>query len=275
MKTPRGQNSLGQVLRAQVSRGQVLRAQVSRGRAPCGQVSLEYLMLTAAMLLILLVLVIVFMGQYAQQGIVVQQRTAAHSLSVLAGAAQEVWAAGAGAEQKMTVDIPDAADLATSRIAGRTLSLNISGIGDVSRSLPMNVSGQWPLKTGRFYASVYNNGTHVLIRPAGGLVVNITGIYMRIPNGGPANSTRLLISNRANVTYTLAQTLSCPSGTVSCAYDGTNGDLASGAAQTAIVTISSITPGLRAGYLTISAVPAAGSDLPGENITIPISIRVE
>ena len=232
-------------------------------------------MLTAAMLLILLVLILVFMGQYAQQGIIVQQRTAAHSLSVLAGAAQEVWVAGAWAEAKLTVDIPEATNLTTSRIVGRTISLNLNGLGDVSRTLPMNASGQWPLKTGRFYASVYNNGTHVLIRPAGGLVTNITGIYMRIPSGGAANSTRLLISNRAAVNYTITQGLSCPSGTVSCTYDGTNGLLVSGATQTAIVTISSSTAGLRSGYLNIQGVPTAGSGLPGENITIPVTIRVE
>lgn len=240
-----------------------------------GQVSLEYLMLTAAMLLILLVLILVFMGQYAQAGIVVQQRSAAHSLSVLAATAQEVWVAGVGAEAKVTVDIPESTDLATSRIRGRVLSLNLSGLGDVSRSLPMNVSGAWPDKTGSFYASVYNNGTHVLIRPAGGLMVNVTGIYMRVANGGAANSTSLLISNRANVSYTLTQVLTCPTQTSSCAYNGTNGDLAPEAGQTAAVTISSANSGLRAGYLTILAVPAGGSNLPGENITIPITIRVE
>ena len=256
------------------------RGQVSPGRVPCGQisrgqVSLEYLMLTAAMLLILLVLILVFMGVYAQQGIVVQQRTAAHSLSVLAASAQEVWVAGAGAEQKVTVDIPESADLATSRIQGHVLSLNLSGLGDVSRSLPMNVSGSWPAKTGPFYVSVYNNGTHVLIRPAGGMVVNVTGSYMRIADGGPVNSTSLRISNHANVTYTLTQALTCPAGTSTCTYNGTNVALAPGASQTATVTISSSTPGLRTGYLTIQAVPAAGSGLPGENITIPITIRVE
>lgn len=242
---------------------------------PRGQVSLEYLMLTAAMLLILLVLILVFMGQYAQAGIVVQQRTAAHSLSVLAASAQEVWVAGVGAEAKVTVDIPESADLPSSRIAGRVLSLNLSGLGDVSRSLSMNVSGSWPGKTGKFYASVYNNGTHVLIRPAGGLVVNVTGIYMRVANGGAANSTSLLIRNRANVTYTLTQVLTCPTQTSSCTYSGTNGDLAPEAGQTATVAISSATSGLRAGYLTIQAVPATGSGLPGENIIIPITIRVE
>lgn len=244
-------------------------------KSKSGQVSLEYLMLTAAMLLILLVLILVFMGQYAQQGIVVQQRSAAHSLSVLAGAAQEVWVAGVGAEQKVTVDIPESADLASSRISGRVISLNLSGLGDVSRSLPMNVSGAWPLKTGSFYASVYNNGTLVLIRPAGGLVVNVTGIYMRVGAGAPANSTSLRISNRANATYTLTQALTCPAQTVLCTYDGANGALAAGAGQTATVAISSANPGLRAGYLAIQAVPAAGSGLPNENITIPITIRVE
>ena len=256
--------------RDQVSRGLVSRAQVSRG-----QVSLEYLMLTAAMLLILLVLILVFMGQYSQQGIVVQQRSAAHTLSVLAESAQEVWVAGVGAEEKVTVDIPESTDLSTSRISGRVLSLNLSGVGDVSRSLPMNVGGSWPGKTGAFYASVYNNGTHVLIRPAGGLVVNVTGIYMAMPSTGPGNSASLLISNRANVTYTLTQVLTCPADTNSCSYDGTDGDIAPEASQTATLTISSGTPGLRTGYLAIQAVPAPGSNLPNENIVISVTIRVE
>ncbi len=240
-----------------------------------GQVSMEYLMLTAAMLLILLVIMLVFMGNYSQQSMVVQQRTAAHSLSLLAASAQEVWVAGVGAEEKISLEIPESAQLASSHIAGHVMSINLLGVGDVSRSTSMNISGSWPANTGQAYMSVYNNGTHILIRPGGRLVVNITGIYMRIPTGGASNATTLLISNRAGSTYTLTQVLTCPGSTIVCTYDGTNGALAAEGTQTATVTISSNTPGLHTGYLNISAVPTGGSGLADETIYVPVTIRVE
>ena len=236
---------------------------------------MEYLMLTAAMLLILLVLMLVFMGNYSQQAMVVQQRTAAHSLNLLAASAQEVWVAGVGAEEKISIDIPESTQLASSHIQGHVISLNLLGIGDVSRSMPMNISGNWPAKTGQAYMSIYNNGTHVLIRPGGRLVVNITGIYMRLPVSGTSNSTTLQISNRAGTNYTLTQSLTCPNSTISCTYGGTNGNLAPEGTQTATVTISSNTIGLRTGYISITGTPAGGSGLPTETIYIPVTIRVE
>ncbi|MCL6088923.1 MAG: hypothetical protein M1530_02025 [Candidatus Marsarchaeota archaeon] len=239
-----------------------------------GQVSMEYVMLLAALLLILMMLMVVFLGQYAQQGMVAQTALASHALTVLSAQAQAAWVGGQGAERKVLIDLPPSADLNRSSINGTVLQLYLLGVGDVSQSLPFNVSGQWPATTGPAYMSAYNNGSAVLVRPAGRLVVNVSGIYASMIAGGAANNTTLSITNTANVSYTLAQVLSCPSS-ASCTYDGTGGILAAGAQQVPVLSIESGIIGLRTGNLSISATPAAGSGLPDEVIVIPITIRVE
>ncbi len=239
-----------------------------------GQVSMEYVMLLSALLLILMMLMIVFLGQYAQQGMVAQRALADHALTVLSAQAQAVWVGGPGAERKVLIDLPASVELNRSRINGTVLQLYLLGIGDVSQSLPFNVSGQWPAAAGPAYMSAYNNGSKVLVRPAGRLVVNVSGIYASMSAGGAANNTSISITNTANVSYTLAQVLSCPSG-ASCEYSGTSGALAAGAQQVPVLSIESAQAGLRAGNLSISATPAAGSGLPNEIIIIPITIRVE
>ncbi|VVB56797.1 Uncharacterised protein [uncultured archaeon] len=241
-------------------------------RTKSGQVSMEYIMILGALLLILGLLMVIFLGQYNQQSLIAQNRMAEHTLTVLADEAQQVRAGGPGAEHKVVVEFPPTVDLSRSSISDKLMQLYMGGIGDVSRGLTFNVSGQWPARTGRSYMSLYNNGTHVLIRPAGLLAVNVTGIYMRM-QAGSGNSTNLSIVNQANVSYVLGQTLSCPE-LASCAYGGSNGTLSAGAQQAPSLSINSNTNGTWAGWLQINATPAAGSGLPNETITIPLTIRV-
>ena len=240
-----------------------------------GQVSMEYIMLLGALLLILGLLMVIFLGQYSQQSLLSQNRLADHTLSVLADEAQQVWVGGPGAEHKLLVDFPPTADLSRSSITGRVIQLYMSGQGDVSHMLPFYVSGSWPAYTGQAYMSVYNNGSMVFIRPAGRLLVNITGIYMNLVHDNTLNSTTFLISNQANVTYALTQTVTWPPCLDGRIYTPSSpGNLNAGTSQTEHLTVQSAIIGMCSGYISIVGVPAANSGLPDENITIPVTVRV-
>ncbi len=233
---------------------------------------MEYIMLLGALLLILGLLMVIFLGQYGQQSLVVQNRLAEHTLTILEDEARQVWMEGAGAEHKVLVDFPLTTDLNRSNISGHVIQLYMLGQGDVSRSLPFNVSGTWTSSPGRAYMSVYNNGSMVLVRPAGLLAVNVTGVYLAMASGA-GNSTTLGITNAANSSTTLSQALYCPT-LASCTYGGGNGTLGAGGQQTASLSISSNSIGLWTGHLDINATPASGSDLPNETFVIPITIKV-
>ncbi|MFH1306287.1 MAG: hypothetical protein ABIH83_01360 [Candidatus Micrarchaeota archaeon] len=230
-----------------------------------GQVSMEYTVVMAAMLIILIVLVVIFNGIYAQEALHEQYAQSNHVVSILSAGARDVWAQGPGAHQEYMLDIPVSVILENSSIANHTLSLHVRNFGDAFAVLPFNVSGSWPNQTGTFRASIHHNGTHVLIRPAGMVSISRTGFYFN----SSSQSYGLTIQNRANVSYTITQTLECSI----CSYDeeGTT-SLGSGESVTGNLTISGYPPGIRTGHFNITAIPAPDSDLPNETFTLPITI---
>lgn len=225
------------------------------------QASAEYAMVMAAMLVILIILMAIFMGIYSQQSSRAQYAYAQHTLSVLATAAKDVWIQGNGSEQKFLLDIPDSADLARSSIINKTMKLYISQYGDAFEVLPFNVSGAWPSQTGAFYASVFNNGTQVLIRPAGMLQINTTGLYF-----SSSGSRAIKYENKANVSYRIEHVLACSF----CSFTTSSFDLAPGASQTRALS-ASVSSGIHSGYLQITAYPLETSDLPKETFILPIT----
>jgi hypothetical protein len=237
-------------------------------------VSSEYIIVTAAMLLILTLLIVIFNGVYAQQNLRSQYLQAHHAISVLSASATEVWAEGNGSSQQVLMDLPPSTLLDSSGFTSTLMYLNLSGFGHVSMATAFPINGTWPSQYGRTLMSIYNNGSAVYIRPAGRLQANLTGFYFNFTSGGWSQIT-LGLRNQANASYVVTHTLTCP-GSATCTYAPTSPvTLAAQDTQSANLNITSSTPGLSTGYLTLDMVPAGGSGLPTEQYVLPITIRVD
>ncbi len=239
-----------------------------------GQMSLEYVMVLAAMLLILTLLIIIFNGIYSQQALRSQYVQAHDAVGALAASAQDVWAQGNGSSQQILVDLPPTTVLSSSNFSSHIIYLNLLGFGDVSAAVPFPINGTWPTQPGRSLMSVSNNGTAILIRPAGRMESNLSGFYFNFTSGG-SQQISLGLRNQANVSYAVTHTLSCPAG-ATCTYNATSPNTMNPQdIQTANLHVTSSTAGLSTGYLTLDLVPAVGSGLPTEQLILPVTIRVD
>ncbi|MDE1798336.1 MAG: hypothetical protein KGH63_02940 [Candidatus Micrarchaeota archaeon] len=238
-----------------------------------GQVSMEFVIIMAAMLLVLTLLIVIFNGIYSQQALRSQYLQAHQGLADLQASASEVWAEGNGSSQLVLITLPASTNLTGSNFTARSMFIYVSGFGHVSTATSFPINGTWPTQVGQTLMSVYNNGTTVLIRPAGRLEANLTGFYFSIFSGN-SQQYSLSLRNRANVSYTVTHTLTCPSG-VTCTYNATSPNtMAPEAQQVANLNVTSTTAGLSTGYLTLDIVPAGGSGLPTEQYVLPITVRV-
>lgn len=238
-----------------------------------GQISVEYVLVMALMLLVLIMLVALFTGIYSQQAGRAQYLQAQEAVSILSSTARGLWAEGNGSSARVSVLLPPITQLSNSSFSDHTIGLYLNGYGDVTTAVPFFINGTWPAQTGTFHAQLSNNGTHILIRPAGGLSANASGVYLSFSSGGQATTT-LWIRNRANASYAILHTLACPPGT-GCTYNGSSKTLAPEGWQQADLTITSSTAGLHAGRLVINGTPDADSGLANEQIILPLSVRVD
>ncbi len=244
------------------------------------QVSLEYTIISAVMLVVLAVLMVTFNGLYSQYALKAQYQQATHAISVVGAGATDVWKQGKYARQQVLIDIPAQADLSRSNISKNVLDLYVENMGDASMQLPFLVSGNWPAQNGRAAMLIYNNGTGVSIMPAGRLELNVTGLYYN-NNGGSHSSGNMLMAvrNRANVSYSkIEYTITCQVAMI-CGFFGSNPDtnFASGATPITHVITASVAGnkyGLYSGYLNVTATPASGSGLPTETFIVPIQLRI-
>ena len=242
------------------------------------QVSLEYTIISAVMLVVLAVLMVTFNGLYSQYALKAQYQQATHAISVVGAGATDVWKQGKYARQQVLIDIPAQADLSRSNISKNVLDLYVENMGDASMQLPFLVSGNWPAQNGRAAMLIYNNGTGVSIMPAGRLELNVTGLYYN-NNGGSHSSGNLLtkVTNRANASYSVAYSVACQAA-MTCIFYGSNPEtIASGATPITHVITASVAGnkyGLYSGYLNVTATPASGSGLPTETFIVPIQLRI-
>lgn len=237
-----------------------------------GQVSVEYILVSAAMMVVLILLVVVFNGLYAQESLRAQYLEASHNVMVLKSRADDVWRQGEGARDQVVLSIPQAANLSASYVGPNAINLNVIGFGDVSAAVDFPINGSWPVHTGTWLAGLYHNGTHVLIRPAGRLSINVSGVYASL---GPSSSKskKILYKNDANVSYTVNQTLVCPP-TITCSYNasGVSSISSGGSLISQLNVTTSTTLGNFSGNLSVNVTPASGSGLPNETFVLPITI---
>ncbi|MFH1095276.1 MAG: hypothetical protein V1728_03600 [Candidatus Micrarchaeota archaeon] len=258
------------------------------------QVSLEYTIISAVMLVVLVILMVTFNGLYSQYALKTQYQQAEHAIAVVGASATDVWKQGKYAREQVLIDIPARVDLGRSNISKNVLDLYLDNAGDVSMQLPFLLNGSWPDRTGRTVMVLYNNGTHVITMPggepvpddgsggglpeipAGGLELNTSVFYMSFPSNSPTQKSGLELRNRAGVSYALAYVLTCPANANPCKFNPTNppSSIAAGQTQDLEIQLNPKTVGFSAGYLTITATPPAGSGLPVETYTIPIEVHV-
>jgi len=233
-----------------------------------GQLSVEFTAVLASMLLILVLLVVIFSGVYAQQELHTQYIMASHAVSVLSTQAKSVWIEGKDTYAYSRIDIPPSAQLENSSIGNNSLNLYVSHFGDAFEITSFNTSGWWPNQTGSVIMSVRNNGSHVLIRPAFLFSLSPLGVYT-----SSGNSAHIInITNNANESFRLSKALvfvSCPS----CSYDGGGTHIiVSGDSYVSNLTFTPASNQITSGYIQINASPlSSSSDIENVSIIIPLT----
>ncbi|QQG39337.1 MAG: hypothetical protein HYS81_03025 [Candidatus Aenigmatarchaeota archaeon] len=131
-------------------------------RRPPGQVAMEYIIIVGIVLLLIVPLVF-----FTSSSSTSQKRSADAETAVtrLATAAESVYSQGVGAQQTVSVFLPEGANLEDSTISGRLIRLRVvTAEGDeydVVRLLPFNISGVFPSDTGfqQITVRTFANGT--------------------------------------------------------------------------------------------------------------------
>lgn len=244
-----------------------------RGSGRAGQVSVEYTLILATMLLILVLLIAIFNGIWTQNALKAQNLQARFSLGLLKAAADDAWRQGPGARVGADVFIPPSTLLENSSVANRTLRLYLAGSGDATAKTEAPISGHWPNRTGTARMEAYHNGTLILIRPAGRLHVNTTGLFIsKSPSG--SKTAQVAIRNRTDQNYTLGHSMSCPSS-ITCSHNGSAATLQPGAAYVVEVEVSGGGAGtLVSGYYAVNGTADPAHGLPNETYVVPIQVDV-
>lgn len=241
-------------------------------RSKKGQVSIEYAAVLAAMLFVLILIVIIMGTIYAQELLRSNQLEAQHTVILLSSAAHECYNQGEGSQIMVKAVIPGVVRMNKSFFTNNTLSLHVDGFGDVSQRVGFDIDGYWPNSTGVHMMSIENNGTYVLIRPHGNILLSHRAIYKNI-SAGSGTTEQFIISNRGDANYSISQKIYF--GYAAYNRDGTN-TLNRGNTLSGTITVGSIgSPGLYTGYLEVNATPQGTNDYYVERYVIPITISVE
>ncbi len=141
-----------------------------------GQGSVETVIIFAAVIFVITVILIFAGTRVLSTQYIKDSQLAAQSVQDLAAGADEVYLAGEGATRKVWVSIPESALIPSSFIGSRpgtgswannkTISLNLSHVGDVFALTRAPVCGKWPVLPGRYPLVLTYNSTskaHVAI----------------------------------------------------------------------------------------------------------------
>lgn len=139
-----------------------------------GQASVEMVALLAGALIVLLGALTVLPEQYAGIAYEGARQGAQAAANRLAGAADEVWLAGDGAQKTLWVELPDGYDAGQTFIGSneaggglsqnRTVGIYISGLGHAFAESHAPLCGMLPNQSGRYLVTVYyNTSGHVMI----------------------------------------------------------------------------------------------------------------
>jgi hypothetical protein len=237
-----------------------------------GQVSIEYAAVLAAMLFVLILIVIVMGGIYAQELLRSNQMEAQHAVTMIAASAQECYNQGEGSQIFVRTKIPGVARMNKSFFTNNTFSLYVDGFGDVSQRVGFDIDGYWPNSTGIHTMSIENNGSYVLIRPHGNLLLSHRSLYINTTTLS-ASSHEFTIYNRGTANYSVFQNLSFSSTSYnrSGTYSLNSGESLRGKITVAPLHISKSF----SGYLDIVATPQGTTDYYVEHYVIPITVSAE
>lgn len=169
------------------------------------QVAVEYLVIMAFVLVILIGIISLNQGLMDSFGGQFQASKARIAVDDLADAADSVYTQGVGAQTRVFVSIPSG--VTSSAVSNRTIQLSLTapsnGRNDIYRNLNFQVNGFLPTQEGNYWLTVRAMSGYVMI---GYALVDISppGISLIL---GPGNSSTIPITLRNIVNYTVGVSL--------------------------------------------------------------------
>ena len=126
------------------------------------QASFEYLLVFAAMILLLLVFFVLSQSQFNSVSATQSEQQAKNTVDALNAAAKEVYSEGVGARKKVYVDIPRNYDYTNSSVTNKSISIRVLN-SDFVATFDFDVHGQLPATSGPQYIWVVSEGSGVRI----------------------------------------------------------------------------------------------------------------
>lgn len=126
------------------------------------QVSAEFLVIIAALFVILLAFYVLSQQQFSSINTTRISQQAKNAVDSLSAAAKEVYSQGEGARRRVYVEIPGSYSYANSSVGNRSISLRVLG-SDFVRTFDFDVHGQLPAGSGPQWVWVISEGSRVRI----------------------------------------------------------------------------------------------------------------
>lgn len=240
------------------------------GKDKKGQASVEFLVLLAIAVFVLLVAVIISREQISGVTMLKEQSDARNALLELSSAAKEVYAQGEGAKKQVYVVLPTSYDAQASSIGNTSMRLNVRDTDHVSTH-DFEVRGSFPQSSGAHWVWVISEGNQVRIGSAM-LSLSKNSIYLIMASNSSAQtsfSVTNIWDNAINVSSSSQWTIGdvnmtvTPSGDFSLNPDeGQPIDLTFTASEDAV--------GFYNGKLSFTATDGAAN----ETVKLPMTVEV-
>jgi hypothetical protein len=164
------------------------------------QATVETMIMIAIGIFILAVFASTALQQAQSYSLLQQKKIGETALNEIAKQVNEAYFSGAGTVKKITVILPEHADLSNSSISGNSLSLRIGSNDIIATTIP-EIKGTWPGSTGSYTLTITAFEDFVLISSTR-LVFNPTKLIISVPQNQSINS-EFSVSNFSTTQKTL------------------------------------------------------------------------
>jgi hypothetical protein len=232
------------------------------------QVSADFSIVFAAMILIFTLIIIIFFSNYLQLRSYSNYILAKDVLEKFSTKASSVYLQGPGAYEFAFISFPNfGINFSASFISNNTIKLYVNDFGDVYKNLDFNVSGYFFENQTDGYFLIYNNGSNILIQPAPYIYLSKNGFYFNQSNSAQS----LIIQNLSPIPVFI--NVSLVSSCTSCTYSAAGlSTLAPGQSQEGSLSTGTVGGGLYTGYLKINL--TNNYNYANYSLLLPITIKI-
>ena len=233
------------------------------------QLSADFSIIFAVMILIFTVIVFIFFSNYLQTRTYVNYLLAKDVLEKLSTKASRVHLQGPGAYEFAFVSFPIyGINFSASSISGNVLKLYVNDFGDVYKKVDFVVSGHFLSNQTDDYFLIYNDGTNVLIQPAPYVYLSKNSFYFNQSN----SYQTLLIKNLSPIPVYINITLVSSCTTCTYSTEGVS-VLAPAQSQEGILETGALPSGLYKGYLKINI--SNTYNYANYSLNIPFTVKID